>query len=117
MAIEYSISFVTAPSREKADALAEGLVKARLAACVNIVPGISSVYWWKEKIERSEELLLIIKTRIDLMPELCDFVRKNHPNAVPEVLAFSIAEGYGPYLNWLGANTRFAAPAPRRERP
>ena len=117
MPTDYSVVLVTIPGRDKADALAEALVKGRLAACVNILPGVSSVYWWKEKLERSEELLLVIKTRGDLVPELCEAVRKNHPHSVPEVLALPIGDGYPPYLDWLGAHTRFAAAAPRRERP
>lgn len=115
MATPYSIAFVTAPDRKTADALAEGLVSSRLAACVNAVPGVASVYWWKGKVEKAEEVLLVAKTRTALLPELCEYVRKNHPHSVPEVVSFPVEDGHAPYLDWVGAHTRFAQPA-RRER-
>ncbi|MBI3296820.1 MAG: divalent-cation tolerance protein CutA [Elusimicrobia bacterium] len=114
MATPYSIAFITVPGKEKADALAEELVKTRLAACVNVVGGVSSVYRWKDKIEHADELLLVVKTRTDIIPELCEHVRKNHPSTVPEVITLPIDGGHLPYLDWLGANTRFSA-AGRRE--
>lgn len=107
MATPYSVVLVTVPDKRAADSLAEGLVSSRLAACVNVVPGVASIYWWEGKVERSEELLLIIKTRSDLMPELCEHVKKNHPYSVPEVISWPIAEGHPGYLDWLGANARF----------
>ena len=111
----YSIAFVTISGKDKADALASELVNVRLAACVNVIGGVSSVYRWKEKIEHADELMLVIKTRTDVIPELCEHVRKNHPSTVPEVITLPIAGGHAPYLDWLGANTRFSA-AGRRER-
>ncbi|TBR20914.1 divalent-cation tolerance protein CutA [bacterium] len=116
MATPYSVVFVTVPDQKTADALAEGMVKAKLAACVNIVPGVTSTYYWEGKLERSAELLLIVKTRADLMAEVCDHVKKNHPYKTPEVLATTVEDGHAPYLDWVGARTRYARPDPRRGR-
>ncbi len=117
MSTPYNIVFVTAPDRKTAEDLAEGMVKSKLAACVNAVPGVSSVYWWKGRLEKAEEVMLVIKTRGALLPELCEYVRKNHPNAIPEVLSLPIEQGHEPYLDWVGAHTRFVQPhARRRER-
>lgn len=116
MSTPYSIALVTAPDKATADKLASGLVEAHLAACVNVVGGVASTYRWKGKVERAEELLLVIKTRSNLMPELSEFVRKNHSYSTPEVIAFPVDWGLDGYLDWLGANTRYAQPEPRRER-
>jgi periplasmic divalent cation tolerance protein len=116
MATPYSVVFITVPDQATADKLAEGMVKAKLAACVNIVPGVSSVYFWDGKLERSSELLLILKTRADLMAEVCDHVKKNHPAKTPETIAFTIEDGHAPYLDWVGSRTRYARPDPRRGR-
>ena len=116
MATPYTVVMVTVPDRKTADSMAEGMVKTRLAACVNIVPGVSSVYFWDGKLERSQELLLIVKTRADLVAEVCDHVKKNHPAKTPEVIALAIEDGHAPYLDWVGARTRYARPDPRRGR-
>ena len=116
MATPYTVVMVTVPDRKTADSMAEGMVKTRLAACVNIVPGVSSVYFWDGKLERSEELLLVVKTRADLVAEVCDHVKKNHPAKTPEVIALTIEDGHAPYLDWVGARTRYARPDPRRGR-
>lgn len=113
MADAYNVVLVTVPDRKTAEDLAEGLVKAKLAACVNIVPGLTSVYWWEGKVDRAEELLLVAKTRASLVPELVKFVRKNHPYTVPETISLPILAGNPAYLDWLGANTLFVKP-PRR---
>ena len=103
----YQIVFITVPNKTVAETIAKGLLNAKLAACVNIVSGVESVYWWKEKIETANELLLIVKTRADLTADITRFVKKNHPYAVPEVIAVKITGGNEDYLNWLGANCTF----------
>ena len=103
----YSIALVTVPDKKLAEKLSASLIKGKLAACVNIVPDISSVYRDKGGIEKSSESLLIIKTRSALIADLSEFVRQNHPYSTPEVIAVSIQDGLQKYLDWIGANTLF----------
>lgn len=110
METPYCVVFVTVPDKAAADKMAEAMVTSKLAACVNVVPGVTSVYHWEGKLERSTELLLVVKTRKDLIPEVCDFVKKNHSYKVPEVISLGIDDGHGPYLDWVGARTRYTHP-------
>jgi len=98
---EFSMAFVTAPNHDTAKSIAGGLVSGKLAACVNIIPGITSVYEWEGKIETDPEVLMMIKTRTSRIEELTEFVRKNHPYDVCEVITTSIEGGNKPYLDWL----------------
>ena len=107
---DYRVVLITCPDKAQADKLARGLVEARLAACVNVVPGVESHYRWEGKLESASELLLIAKTRAGLTPEVASFVRKNHSHSVPEVLAVDVAGGSAPYLDWVGANTILSKP-------
>jgi periplasmic divalent cation tolerance protein len=76
-------------------------VQERLAACVNVVPGLTSIYQWKGKICRDAEILLVIKTRRARLPALIRRVRAMHPYSVPEVIALPLAGGSAPYLSWV----------------
>ncbi|XP_022255308.1 protein CutA homolog isoform X2 [Limulus polyphemus] len=98
----HSVSYVTAPDEETAKKLAEGLVKNKLAACVNIIPSIFSVYEWKDEIQKDPEVLMMIKTRTSRLEDLTKFVRDNHPYEVCEVISTPIQHGNLPYLKWLG---------------
>ncbi|XP_074386184.1 protein CutA [Zonotrichia albicollis] len=98
---EVSAAFVTCPNLSVATELARSLVQNRLAACVNIIPGVTSVYTWQGKLEEDSEVLLMIKTRSSRVPALSDFVRSQHPYEVPEVVALSVAQGNPPYLRWV----------------
>lgn len=93
--------FMTAANREEAAWLAEMLVAARLAACVQILPEIESVYRWKGKVERQREVLLIAKTTALKFEELEREVRAIHSYATPEIVALPIVAGSAPYLQWL----------------
>ncbi|MBI4616663.1 MAG: divalent-cation tolerance protein CutA [Planctomycetes bacterium] len=95
---------VTCPP-EKAAEIAETLVGERLAACANIVPGLSSVYWWEGKVQKDPESLLLLKTRADLVDRLRERVQAIHPYSVPEVLTFAVAEGLPAYLDWVRQST------------
>lgn len=92
---------------DRAEAIARAALEARLAACVNILPEVRSLYWWKGKIERDVESTLLLKTRASLVAELTRVVRANHPYEVPEVIALEIRgdEGNAEYLAWLLAET------------
>ena len=104
-AAEYVVCWVTHPPAD-AGKFAGSIVEAKLAACVNIVPQIQSVYSWKGKIETDAEVLFMIKTRRSLVPELTASVTKNHPYDCPEVIAADIVGGAPAYLDWVGANTK-----------
>ncbi|KAJ8263899.1 hypothetical protein GJAV_G00142860 [Gymnothorax javanicus] len=98
----HSAAFVTCPNEQVAKDLARGMVEKKLAACVNIVPKITSVYEWQGKIEEDNEVLLMIKTRSTKVSALAEYVRSNHPYEVAEVISLPIDQGNPPYLNWLG---------------
>ncbi|XP_067403058.1 protein CutA isoform X3 [Emydura macquarii macquarii] len=97
-----SAAFVTCPSEKVAKEIARAVVEKHLAACVNILPQITSIYQWKGKIEEDGEVLLMIKTRSSRIPALTDFVRSVHPYEVAEVIALPIQQGNAPYLQWVG---------------
>jgi periplasmic divalent cation tolerance protein len=99
------VVFITAPSVDEADKIADVLVGQRKAACVNIVPQVRSRFWWQGKIESEEEALLIVKTRSELLDEVIGLVKANHSYEVPEVVALPIAGGNEDYLNWLDEET------------
>ena len=91
----------TAGSEKEANQIAHALVEQRLAACVNIVPKIKSVYRWQEKIEESEEWLLVIKTRKKVFPALRDAICELHSYDVPECISVNIKDGSNDYLKWI----------------
>lgn len=93
--------FVTTPNRKTSEKLSKGLVKNKLAACVNALPGLRSRYWWKGKVETAREELLLIKTTHRRLPALIRWVKKNHPYQVCEVVALPIVSGNKPYLDWI----------------
>ncbi len=86
---------------DKASELAERLVGERLAACVNVVPGLTSVYWWEGKVQKGGESLLILKTPALRVEALKARLLQLHPYSVPEFLAFEVAERHGPYADWV----------------
>ena len=102
---EYLVVFVTAPA-EEAVGLAKTLVDERLVACVNIVPGLRSIYWWQGKVEDEQEVLCIMKTRTTLFEPLRDRVRELHSYEVEEIIALPIMAGSLPYLDWIKENTK-----------
>jgi periplasmic divalent cation tolerance protein len=99
---EFIVVFVTAGSSAEGERLARALVEERLAACVNRVAAVQSVYRWEGQVEESAEELLVIKTRAELFAALEKRVRELHSYAVPEVIALPIINGSESYLRWLG---------------
>jgi periplasmic divalent cation tolerance protein len=91
----------TVGSADDAERVARGLVERGLAACVNIVPGVVSVYRWKGVVQREAEQLLVIKTRAERLPALKEALLAMHPYDVPEALALPVEDGLAPYLAWL----------------
>jgi periplasmic divalent cation tolerance protein len=92
----------TAGSQQEAHKIAHALIERRLAACVNIVAPVQSVYRWQGKVETADEWMLLIKTTAGMFPALSEAVRELHSYAVPECIAMNIEEGSEEYLNWIG---------------
>lgn len=101
MNLEYIVVLITVPSKEEAESITKTIVEKKLAACVNIVDIVKSVYWWQGKIEEGKELLLIIKTLKSKFKELEKEIKKLHSYTVPEIIALPIVEGFEKYLNWI----------------
>lgn len=110
-ATQFRVLFVTVPDAKLADAIASGLVERKFAACVNIIPGVTSVYRWKGKLHKDPEVLLAIKTRAGALNEVTQFIKEKHTAEVPEIISLPITEGSPSYLEWLGANTIFTRKA------
>src|SRR5687768_13362439 len=100
------VVFLTAPSGEEATRLADLLVGAHLAACVQILPEMESVYRWQGQIERQSENLLIVKTTRGKFADLEREVRALHSYETPEIVAVPIIAGSQPYLDWLGESVK-----------
>lgn len=96
------IVLTTTGSQEEARAIARGLVERRLAACVNIIPKIESVYRWQGKVEEAEEFLLTVKTTEAASVRVQDAIREMHSYELPECIVISIADGSESYLKWIG---------------
>jgi len=103
---EYVQVITTTETKEDAEKIANVLVQKRLAACVQVIGPITSVYWWKEEIEKATEWLCVIKTRKDLYEKIEMAIRHNHPYETPEVLAVPVLEGSKSYLSWLDRELR-----------
>ena len=94
------------PDRDVADSLARALVEQRLAACVQVLPGVASTYRWEGAIEHADEVLLLAKTWDDRLEALVTTLRARHPYEVPEIMAVPAAGGLAAYLDWVRAQTR-----------
>lgn len=101
----YLIVLVTVSSSEEAETIAYALVEEKLAACVNIIPGLTSIFTWEGKLDRAAELLLVIKTRQERMKELIKTVKDLHSYSVPEIIALPIIGGSEDYLKWVDEST------------
>ncbi|MFH1647032.1 MAG: divalent-cation tolerance protein CutA [Chloroflexota bacterium] len=97
----YIVVLVTAKDADEAERIAQLLLKRRQAACVNIVPEVSSRFWWKDKLDTARESLLVIKTRDTLLPAVVKSVKSVHSYSVPEIIALPIVGGNQDYLDWI----------------
>lgn len=92
---------VTVSNPKEGEEIAKTIVNKKLAACVNIVNGLKSIYWWQGRVEESSEALLIIKTRMNLFNKLVNSIKEIHSYTVPEIIALPIIMGYKEYMKWL----------------
>jgi periplasmic divalent cation tolerance protein len=93
------------PDEASANAIALAVVEARLAACVNLLPRIQSIYRWQGSVESATEIPLFIKSTAAHYPTLEQAIRERHPHRVPEIIALPVAHGLPDYLNWVAAET------------
>lgn len=100
------VIFITTGTDQEAHDVANLLLKERKAACVNILPRMSSLFWWQEKLDSAEESLLIVKTRASLLGEIVRLVREIHSYEVPEIIALPIIGGNPDYLEWIGKEVK-----------
>ncbi|KAG5878427.1 hypothetical protein JTB14_026300 [Gonioctena quinquepunctata] len=98
---EHSVAYVTTPNEEVAKKIAKGLVSGKLAACINIIPKITSIYEWEGKINEESEVLMMIKTRTCKIDDVTKFVKAHHPYTVCEVISLPIQNGNDAYLKWI----------------
>lgn len=97
---------ISAPDADTAQRIGRALVEERLAACVNVIPGVSSIYRWKGAVEEAAEVLLVVKTRAARADALAARVRTLHPYELPEVVVLPVRGGSRAYLQWVAAESR-----------
>jgi len=101
LTINHCVVLCTCPSGDASEALARALVGEKLAACVNLLPSVRSIYRWNGAVETAEESLLVIKTTMEHYAALEARIRALHPYEIPEIIALPIAAGLPQYLHWL----------------
>jgi periplasmic divalent cation tolerance protein len=106
MSVEYVVVMTTLPADADGPAFGRALLSERLAACVNLLAPMDSVYRWEGRVEEETERQVIIKTTRDRLNALWDRVRELHPYEVPEFIVLAIADGNEAYLKWVGESTR-----------
>ncbi|MCJ7670148.1 MAG: divalent-cation tolerance protein CutA [Dehalococcoidia bacterium] len=100
------IVLITVGSEEEAHKIAELLVNEKKAVCINIVPGVDSLFWWEGKLDSARESLLLVKTKASLFSEIISLVKEIHSYEVPEIIALPIIGGSEDYLKWLDTACR-----------
>ena len=106
MSSEYCIVVVTSSSASEAKIMATHLLQERLVACVNLVPKITSLYWWQDKIEECREALMFMKTTRERVERVMESVKKFHSYDVPEILVLPVSGGSEEYLRWIDESMR-----------
>jgi len=106
MSNEHIVVLITAPSHEEAEIIATMLVESNLAACVNILPEVHSVYSWRGEVHTDQEIILLAKSRVELFADkLLPAVQELHSYEVPEIIAVPIVQALDSYLTWVTAET------------
>lgn len=103
--MELRLVYITVPNMEEAGALGRELVKSRLAACVNIIDQMRSMYWWEGKIQEDQEVIVLAKTRAECVEDLINRVKAIHSYECPCVVTLPIREGFRPFLEWIEEET------------
>ncbi|MCX5781185.1 MAG: divalent-cation tolerance protein CutA [Elusimicrobia bacterium] len=104
--MENIVIFITCANLKEAEKISKQLLEKKLTACANLVRGVSSRYWWKGKIQKSNEIMLIMKSRKRLFKKIISEVKKNHSYEVPEIIALPIIAGNPEYLEWIKESTK-----------
>jgi len=102
----YIVLFITTATTNEAQRISKVLLEQRKVACVNIVPRVSSLFWWENKLDSAHESLLIVKTKASLLNEVVKLVREIHSYDIPEIIALPIVGGNQDYLEWIGKEVR-----------
>ena len=100
----FAVVMSTTGTMEEASKIAEHLVSQHLVACVNILPSVRSIYWWKDSVQRDDELLMIMKTEFKMIPRIEEAIRSLHSYDVPELIVLPIEYGLPEYLKWIGVS-------------
>lgn len=100
----YVVILATASNKKEAQKIADGLVGSKLAACVNIIDKIDSLFFWESKIDKAKECLLIIKSKKEKLPKIIKAVKSLHSYKVPEIIALPVIGGSKSYLRWIDAS-------------
>jgi len=103
---ENVVIFITTGTDEEAQEVAKTLLNNRLAACVNIVPKINSIFWWNDTLDSAQENLLIVKSRASLLNEIVKLVKEVHSYETPEIVALPIIDGNPDYLDWISKEVK-----------
>lgn len=100
----YIVILVTAKDKKEAEKIARGLLVAKLIACANIMDGVQSLFWWQGKIDSSQEVLLVLKTKKNLFKKVSAKVKSLHSYQTPEVIALPVVNGSEDYLKWINSS-------------
>jgi len=102
----FIVIFITCANRNEARKISTGLINAKLAACVNIVAAVESLFWWENKVDRAKEVLLVVKSKKTMLTRIIRKVRSLHSYSTPEIIALPIIAGYKGYLKWINDSLR-----------
>ena len=102
----YIVLFITTATTNEAQRISKVLLEQKKVACVNIVPRVSSLFWWENKLDSAHESLLIVKPKASLLNEVVELVRKIHSYDIPEIIALPIVGGNQDYLQWIGKEVK-----------
>src|ERR1700733_9430328 len=104
MKTQYIIVLVTSKDKKEAEKISQGLLEAKLIVCANIIEGVQSLFWWQGKIDSSQEVLLVLKTKKALFKKVTAKVQSLHSYQTPEIIALPIVQGSKDYLEWISAS-------------